>query len=92
MGQGGYGVDQAYLWYKRDGTKIEHNIQLFAFIESDFDRMRSAAFLGYSKPRLTVTGGQLSIGRAFVARRHDSQSSSFRGKASNSAAAARMGI
>jgi hypothetical protein len=61
MGQGGYGLDQAYLWYKRDGTKVEHNIQLFAFIESDFDRMRSTTFLGYSKPRLTVTGGELSI-------------------------------
>jgi len=26
MGQGGYGADQAYLWYKRDGVALDHNI------------------------------------------------------------------
>src|SRR6185295_9147020 len=26
MGQGGYGIDQAYLWYKRDGAKLEHRL------------------------------------------------------------------
>ena len=28
MGQGGYGIDQAYLWYKRDGTKLDHDVQI----------------------------------------------------------------
>ena len=31
MGQGGYGVDQSYLWYKRDGLEFDHQIHLFAF-------------------------------------------------------------
>ncbi|MDJ0518252.1 MAG: hypothetical protein QNJ74_19045 [Trichodesmium sp. MO_231.B1] len=57
MGQGGYGVDQAYLWYKRDGTKFEHNIQIFAFITDDFLRMQSASFMGRGKPLLYLENG-----------------------------------
>lgn len=59
MGQGGYGVDQVYLWYKRDGTKFEHNIQIFAFITDDFVRMQSAKFFGYGKPLLFLENGEL---------------------------------
>lgn len=56
MGQGGYGADQAYLWYRRDGAKIEHQIHLFAFITDDFRRMRRDRFLGYAKPWLSRDG------------------------------------
>ncbi|NEQ75625.1 MAG: hypothetical protein F6K23_22790 [Okeania sp. SIO2C9] len=59
MAQGGYGVDQAYLWYKRDGTKFEHNIQIFAFITHDFLRMQNANFTGYGKPLLSLENGEL---------------------------------
>ena len=52
MGQGGYGVDQSYLWYKRDGIALDHQIHLFAFITGDFDRMRYSDFKGYPKPML----------------------------------------
>jgi hypothetical protein len=52
MGQAGYGVDQAYLWYKRDGSKLEHDLHIFAFITSDFIRMKSDNFFGYAKPVL----------------------------------------
>jgi lysophospholipase L1-like esterase len=61
MGQGGYGVDQAYLWYKRDGLKFEHRVQLFAFITEDFYRMLSDSFLGYDKPVLAVENGKLIV-------------------------------
>ena len=61
MGQGGYGVDQAYLWYKRDGLKLDHDLQLFAFITTDFERMEQREFLGYGKPHLTLTEGQLGV-------------------------------
>ena len=71
MGQGGYGVDQAYLWYRRDGTKIAHDVQLFAFITDDFARMRGTAFLGYPKPVLTVENGQLHVGNVPVPRRSE---------------------
>jgi hypothetical protein len=52
MGQGGYGIDQAYLWYLRDGIPLRPNIHVFAFITTDFERMRSNKFLGFPKPKL----------------------------------------
>ena len=52
MGQGGYGIDQAYLWYLRDGIRLHPDVHIFAFIEPDFARMRSDRFLGYPKPVL----------------------------------------
>jgi hypothetical protein len=52
MGQGGYGIDQAYLWYKRDGSKLDHDVHIFAFITSDFKRMQRIDFNGYGKPLL----------------------------------------
>ena len=69
MGQGGYGVDQAYLWYKRDGVKIEHQIQLLAFITDDFYRMVSDSFSGYGKPVLDVENGMLAVKNVPVPRR-----------------------
>lgn len=54
MGQGGYGVDQAYLWYRRDGVALQHDALIFAFIAEDFVRMMSRTFLGYPKPVLSV--------------------------------------
>ena len=59
MGQGGYGIDQAYLWYKRDQAKLQHDIVLFAFISDDFTRMESDTFMGYGKPYLTLRDGEL---------------------------------
>jgi hypothetical protein len=59
LGQGGYGIDQAYLWYKRNSPTLKHNIQLFAFITDDFRRMESDNFVGYGKPVLRVENGVL---------------------------------
>jgi len=50
MGQGGYGADQAYLWYKRDGVKLDANVLLFAVVAEDFYRMSGDSFIGYGKP------------------------------------------
>lgn len=61
MGQGGYGVDQAYLWYKRDGTKLEYDIHLFTFITNDFLRMQVNEFVGYGKPLLRVVDDELMV-------------------------------
>ncbi|HIE94967.1 MAG TPA: hypothetical protein EYQ83_19660 [Acidobacteria bacterium] len=57
--QGGYGFDQAYLWYKRNSAALDHEIQVFGFITADFERMRSSTFLGYGKPLLELHGGAL---------------------------------
>lgn len=59
MAQGGYGVDQAYLWYKRDGSKVRHDVQILAFITDDFYRMQRNKFLGYSKPVIEIENGTL---------------------------------
>ena len=59
MGQGGYGADQAYLWYKRDGMVLDHDIQILAFIAADFYRMQHAAFRGYGKPKLVLENDRL---------------------------------
>ncbi len=58
MGQGGYGVDQAYLWYRRDGTRLDHDIHLLALITLDFDRMKSDDFMGYGRPVLEWREGR----------------------------------
>lgn len=59
MGQGGYGAEQAYLWYKRDGVKLDHDIQIFAVIAPDLYRMQHSRFNGYGKPVLAVENGKL---------------------------------
>lgn len=33
MGQGGYGLDQAYLWYMRDGVQLQHGWFYFDLID-----------------------------------------------------------
>lgn len=55
LGQGGYGVDQAYLWYRRAGLPLDHDVLVFAFAATDFQRMMSGTFQGYPKPVLGVT-------------------------------------
>ena len=60
MGQGGYGVDQAFLWYRRDGAALAPAIHIFAFIDGDFERTRGARFLDFGKPTLALRGGTLA--------------------------------
>lgn len=60
MGQGGYGVDQAILWYLRDGAALDANTVVLVFIAPDFDRITEARFQGqYPKPCLRVVDGEL---------------------------------
>ncbi len=61
MGQGGYGIDQAFLWYQRESAQLEHDIQLFGFIHEDFLRMGSDRFAGYGKPVLALRGEELVV-------------------------------
>jgi hypothetical protein len=68
MGQGGYGIDQAYLWYKRDGQRFDHDLQIFAFILADFDRMRHRTFLGFGKPILVADHDTLRVDNVPVPR------------------------
>jgi len=59
MGQAGYGIDQSFLWYERDGAQIDHQVLVFAFISDDFERARSSEMLGYGKPVLEASHGEL---------------------------------
>jgi hypothetical protein len=61
MGQGGYGLDQAFLWYRRDAAAFEHQFVVVAFIARDFERMRYAELGGYGKPRLGLLGDSLVV-------------------------------
>jgi len=61
MGQGGYGVDQAYLWYKRDAAPLEHDLHFFAVVSPDFQRMEGKEFMGYPKPSLDLIDGKLTV-------------------------------
>ena len=69
MGQGGYGIDQAYLWYKRDGSILNYNVQIFAFITDDFFRMDTPAYRGVGKPVLDLDRGHLVVKNVPVPRR-----------------------
>ena len=69
IGMGGYGIDQAYLWYERDGKPFDHDVHLLAFITDDFRRMRLDKFWGYDKPVLRVKDGQLITENVPVPRR-----------------------
>ena len=61
MGLGGYGLDQAYLWYRREGDPLPHDLHLFSFITENFRRMTRSRFMGYGKPVLTTRDGQLVV-------------------------------
>ena len=68
MGQGGYGIDQSYLWYLRDGIQLDADVVILSFIAPDFERALSARFQGiYAKPVLELEGGRLSESRDAVA-------------------------
>jgi hypothetical protein len=59
MGEAGYGIDQAYLWYVRDGLPLHPQVHVFAFITDDFYRMQSGRFVGFPKPMLALDGTRL---------------------------------
>ncbi len=59
MGQSGYGIDQSYLWYRRDGLAIDQDVLVLAFIGDDLARVRHDDMLGYGKPVLRLTDGKL---------------------------------
>jgi hypothetical protein len=54
MGQGGYGMDQAYLWYIRDGAVLDHDLHLWSFTGLDLARMETTSFEGYPKPTMEL--------------------------------------
>jgi hypothetical protein len=64
----GYGVDQMYLRYLRDGTGIEHSIHIFAFIVGDLVRMAFKDQHEYGKPVMRIDEGALVVDNVPVPR------------------------
>jgi hypothetical protein len=58
MGQVGYGVDQAYLYYRRDADDLDVDVHLFAFITHDFIRMQYDEFMGIPRPVMVLEDGE----------------------------------
>jgi len=61
IGQSGYGIDQAYLRYKRDAAAFEHSIHLFTFVAADLTRVGLRDHHGFPKPVLRLDGSELLI-------------------------------
>jgi hypothetical protein len=62
MAVAGYGVDQMFLSYMRDGSRLDANLLVLAFIEDDLRRMKLSAFLVQNpKPRLFLNGDRLTV-------------------------------
>lgn len=59
MGQSGYGIDQSYLWYLRDGRPLDHHVLVFSIIALDIDRTRLSRMILYGKPVLRIVDGEL---------------------------------
>ncbi len=79
MGQGGYGVDQCYLWYRRDGAELDADLLQLAFIAPDFERIGETRFQGeYPKPVLTVEDGALRLPEGPLPRDWESRDGSRR--------------
>lgn len=58
MGQVGYGVDQAYLYYRRDADELDVDVHILAFITHDFLRMQYDKFMGIPRPVLVLEDGK----------------------------------
>jgi hypothetical protein len=59
MGESGYGTDQMYLSYRREGAVLDRDIHIFAFITEDFRRMQLSSYVGYGKPILKLRNDDL---------------------------------
>jgi len=68
LGQPGYGIDQAYLRYARDGLLFDHTIHLFTFIGADIYRIGQAAYNGYGKPAFRIEADSLVLDNVPVPR------------------------
>jgi len=69
MGQCAYGLDQIYLWYKRDARTIKYDLHLVAIILDDIWRMQNASWHGYDKPVLRLKDDKLLVSNIPISRR-----------------------
>ncbi|MBW2240969.1 MAG: SGNH/GDSL hydrolase family protein [Deltaproteobacteria bacterium] len=61
MGQVGYGVDQAYLWYRQEADDLDVDLHILAFITHDILRMKYKEYMNRGRPVLVVRDGKLEL-------------------------------
>lgn len=61
LGHEGYGVDQTYLLFSREGSKIKHDVHVYTFITDDFLRATRDRYTVYPKPLLRVHDGRIDV-------------------------------
>jgi len=69
LGQGGYGLDQVYLWYRRESGRLRPERHLIALDVHLFPRLARREFVGYGKPLARLRDGRLEFENIPVARR-----------------------
>lgn len=78
MGLGGFGIDQDYLWYTRDGVELDCDLLLFSVIADDFRRALVDEFQpGVPKPRFDLVDEELVLRNTPVPRGSDARPSWF---------------
>lgn len=62
LGVPGYGIDQAYLNYLKNGSPLDPDVLLYCVLPADFERASRERFRsGYNKPLIKVRGNKLQI-------------------------------
>ena len=61
LGQAAYGLDQAWLWYQRDGLPIAHQLQVFALTDVRLSRAFETDNGGRNKPSIAFRDGKLRV-------------------------------
>ena len=60
MGQELHGLDQTYLWYRRDGARYPHRIQVLAVTNAALERAAAGDDAGWFKPYFELEGDRLA--------------------------------
>jgi hypothetical protein len=61
LGHSGWGIDQSYLFYRREADDLEHDVHIFAFIPDDVRRLRLTRFVAYPKPYFRLDDDRLVL-------------------------------
>lgn len=62
MGQGGYSIGQCYLWFERDGARLQPDVLVAAFIIDDIWRMTGGRLAnGAAMPRFELVDSALRV-------------------------------
>jgi hypothetical protein len=61
MGQDLHGLDQTWLWYRRDGARYPHRLQVLAVTNAALERAAAGDDAGWFKPHFELDGDRLAV-------------------------------